>query len=79
MDTPVRSWVKSITWRILGILLLGGITYLITKSWKEMAVITARADKEAAEKTNAMKTYRKPSTYDCHTRVSQTSSEATPS
>ena len=40
MDTQVRSWVKSITWRILGIVLLGGITYLITKSWKEMATIT---------------------------------------
>ena len=41
MDTPTRSWVKSITWRILGIILLGGISYLITKDWKEMAIITA--------------------------------------
>ena len=41
MDTPARSWVKSITWRILGIVLLGIISYLITRDWKEMAVITA--------------------------------------
>ncbi len=40
MDTPRRSWAKSITWRILGIVLLGLITYAITKDWKEMAVIT---------------------------------------
>ena len=33
--------MKSITWRILGIALLGVISYLITRDWKEMAVITA--------------------------------------
>lgn len=41
MDTPARSWVKSITWRIFGIVLLGLISYVITRDWKEMAVITA--------------------------------------
>jgi uncharacterized membrane protein len=40
MDTRKRSWAKSLTWRILGIVLLGLITYMITKDWKEMAVIT---------------------------------------
>ena len=40
MDTPIRSWAKSITWRVIGIVLLGLITYLITHDWKEMAVIT---------------------------------------
>jgi uncharacterized membrane protein len=40
MDTPIRSWTKSITWRILGIVLLGLITYYITRDWKAMAVIT---------------------------------------
>ncbi|MCD4654025.1 DUF2061 domain-containing protein [bacterium] len=40
METPTRSWAKSITWRIIGIVLLGAITYLITKNWKDMAVIT---------------------------------------
>ena len=41
MDTRLRSWVKSIVWRIIGIILLGVISYLITKSWKEMTLITA--------------------------------------
>ena len=41
MDTRKRSWAKSLTWRILGVVLLGLITYAITKDWKEMAVITA--------------------------------------
>ena len=40
MDTPARSWMKSITWRIIGVIMLGVITYLITRDWKEMAVIT---------------------------------------
>ena len=40
MDTKIRSWVKSITWRILGIVLLGAISYAITKDWRQMATIT---------------------------------------
>ncbi len=40
MDTKIRSWVKSITWRILGVIILGAITYWITGSWKEMTAIT---------------------------------------
>ena len=40
MDTPGRSWMKSITWRILGIVLLGVISYAITRDLKDMAVIT---------------------------------------
>ncbi len=40
MDTPKRSWMKSITWRIIGVVLLGLISYFITKNWKEMAIIT---------------------------------------
>ncbi len=40
MDTRIRSWVKSITWRVLGIVLLGVISYLITGDWQEMATIT---------------------------------------
>jgi uncharacterized membrane protein len=41
MDTRKRSWVKSLTWRIFGIVLLGLISYLITRDWKQMTVITA--------------------------------------
>jgi uncharacterized membrane protein len=32
--------MKSIVWRILGILILGAVSWLITKSWKEMSKIT---------------------------------------
>ncbi|MBM3242561.1 DUF2061 domain-containing protein [Candidatus Poribacteria bacterium] len=40
MDTKKRSWAKSLTWRVIGIVLLGGIAYLITGNWKEMTTIT---------------------------------------
>ena len=40
MDTKRRSWVKSITWRLFGILLLGAISYAITRDWTQMTVIT---------------------------------------
>jgi len=40
MDTPARSWAKSFTWRFVGGVLLGLISYLITRDWKEMAIIT---------------------------------------
>ncbi|MBI4186485.1 MAG: DUF2061 domain-containing protein [Chloroflexi bacterium] len=35
-----RSWLKSITWRLLGILILGSITWLVTHSWEQATVIT---------------------------------------
>ena len=40
MDTKKRSWTKSIVWRVIGIVLLGVISYLITGNWKEMTSIT---------------------------------------
>ncbi len=40
MDTKKRSWTKSIVWRLIGILLLGSISYLITGDLKEMTWIT---------------------------------------
>ena len=40
-ETRKRAWVKSLVWRVLGILILGFITWLITDSWKEMSIITA--------------------------------------
>ena len=39
-DTHSRAWIKSIVWRILGVLILGSISWIITKSWKEMSLIT---------------------------------------
>jgi len=40
MDTRKRSLVKSIVWRVTGIILLGVISYLVTGNWKEMTKIT---------------------------------------
>lgn len=40
METHKRSMVKSITWRIVGVFLLGGITWMVTHDWKEMTLIT---------------------------------------
>ncbi len=35
-----RSWAKSITWRIVGILILGGISYLFTRDMAKVTWIT---------------------------------------
>jgi uncharacterized membrane protein len=40
VDTKKRSAAKSITWRVVGILILGGITYAFTGSLKSSAGIT---------------------------------------
>jgi len=41
MDTRKRSWAKSIVWRLIGIVLLGLISYLVTDDLKDMSIITA--------------------------------------
>jgi uncharacterized membrane protein len=41
MDTRKRSWAKSLTWRVIGIVLLGLISFAITRDWKQMTIITA--------------------------------------
>ena len=40
MDTRKRSWAKAVSWRILGILLLGAIAYAFTGSWSESLWVT---------------------------------------
>ncbi|MFA6097554.1 MAG: DUF2061 domain-containing protein [Candidatus Paceibacterota bacterium] len=40
METKTRSWVKSIAWRIIGIFLLGYITYLVTGNSEQTTTIT---------------------------------------
>jgi len=40
LETHTRAWVKSIVWRIFGIVILGFISYLVTRSWKDMTIIT---------------------------------------
>jgi uncharacterized membrane protein len=39
-ETHTRAWVKSFVWRIIGIVILGFISWIITRSWKEMTIIT---------------------------------------
>lgn len=40
METHARSIVKSIVWRVIGVVLLLIITYFTTKNLKEMTIIT---------------------------------------
>ena len=40
MDTQKRSWVKSVTWRAVGLVILGGIAYAVTGDLGAMTVIT---------------------------------------
>lgn len=41
LETRSRAWMKSFVWRILGIFILGAISWLITRDLKEMTIITA--------------------------------------
>lgn len=40
-ETNIRSWVKSLVWRLLGFLILGLISWAMTGSWKETLGITS--------------------------------------
>jgi len=40
MESRKRSWVKSITWRALGIIILGIITWVFTRNWEITTTIT---------------------------------------
>lgn len=40
MDTRKRSWAKSIAWRAAGVVILGGISYAVTRNLGAMTVIT---------------------------------------
>jgi len=40
LETHARAWIKSLVWRIFGIVILGFISWIITHSWKEMTIIT---------------------------------------
>jgi uncharacterized membrane protein len=40
MDTPRRSWVKSITWRAIGVVILGAISYAVTRDLGAVTLIT---------------------------------------
>ena len=40
METHWRSWAKSVTWRLVGVVMLGGISYAMTRDLKQTTVIT---------------------------------------
>jgi uncharacterized membrane protein len=40
METHKRSMMKSLTWRIVGVVLLLAIAWSVTHNWKEMTIIT---------------------------------------
>ena len=39
-ETHIRSWVKSIVWRIAGFVILGVISYIFTGKWSESLLIS---------------------------------------
>jgi uncharacterized membrane protein len=41
MESHLRSWAKSVSWRITGIVILGGISYGFTRNWEQTTWITA--------------------------------------
>ena len=40
MEVRIRSAVKSILWRIMGIVILGTVTYFYTRHWVQTSLIT---------------------------------------
>ena len=40
METKLRSWVKSIVWRSIGIVILGSLAYTVTGNWEKTGLIT---------------------------------------
>lgn len=40
VDTNIRSWAKSITWRIAGVVILGALAWIFTRNWEETTLIT---------------------------------------
>lgn len=40
INSHTRSWVKSIVWRAIGIVILGGIAWLFTGNWAQTTWIT---------------------------------------
>jgi len=40
METKLRSFIKSVLWRIMGVLILAGVTYFYTGNWIQVGLIT---------------------------------------
>ena len=41
VDSRKRSWVKALTWRAIGIVILGALTWAFTRDWQETIQVTA--------------------------------------
>ena len=39
-ETKIRSWIKSLVWRLFGFLILGIITFIFTGDWSESLFIS---------------------------------------
>lgn len=39
-QTRARAWAKSLVWRVIGIFVLGGVSWLVTHSWEKVTLIT---------------------------------------
>ena len=39
-ETKRRSWLKSLVWRLVGIVILGGLSWLVTHDWEQTSLIT---------------------------------------
>jgi uncharacterized membrane protein len=40
VDLKIRSWVKSFTWRIIGVFILLPLTYVFTGNWESAGGVT---------------------------------------
>lgn len=40
MDSHGRSWVKALVWLIIGIFVLGGLSWMFTHNWAKTSLIT---------------------------------------
>lgn len=40
LQTSTRAWAKSLVWRVVGVFVLGGISWLVTRNWEEVTTIT---------------------------------------
>jgi len=44
-DRKRRSIAKAVTWRVIGIIILGAITYMVTGSWEKTGIILSPLSK----------------------------------
>jgi len=40
VETRMRSLAKTVAWRVIGIMILGGLSWLFTRDWQDSSMIT---------------------------------------